>query len=196
MMLRAVAQRIPLWPVAAGTAPRWGWLLFLLAAVMSTVSVVLWLNVGRMEKRVDEIERQLGWIHTTNSQTPHRLRAAQLGLGEPMTLKFVVFRPRATFEWWGHRANVTFTITEVRDKALQIRIAGNVARNPFKPVDAILPIEPGVAMSLRPIVDVAGLRDLHVMILTTPYDSSRLSAALIAVGPKAERPTWGVLRKE
>jgi hypothetical protein len=193
MMLRAAARRIPLQSLAAGSAPRWGWLLFLLVLVIGTVSVIQWLSVDRIEKRTDEIDKHLARMYTTISEGPYRLRAAQLGLKEPMTVKVVEFRPRKTFEWWGPRSRIFFTITEVRDKTLRIRIAGYADRNPFEPVDAVLPIAPGVAMSLRPAVNISGIPDLHVVILDPMPNSAY---ARVAVGPKADQPSWGRLRRE
>ena len=207
-MLQAVRQRLPVSSMPAG--PRWLWLLLLLILVTGTASVVLSLSVGRIERRADEIEMEREtsgrWLfktlmdmQTTMRQDPYRMRAAQLGLGEPMTVTWVGFPHRKTFEWRGRYESVTFTITELRDKTAQIKIDGHVANKPavgrvtktrFATVDAILPTDPGIAVSLRPAVNIAGLPDLHIVILEA------LPRATIAVGPKAERPSWGALRRE
>src|SRR5262245_48508488 len=193
MEVRSAAARLLRWSLPAASAPRWGWLLLLLVLVIGTLSVIQWLSVGRIEKRTDEIDKHLARIYTAISEGPYRLRAAQLGLKEPMTVKVVEFRPRQTFEWWGPKSRIFFTITEVRDKTLRVRIAGYADRNPFEPVDAVLPIAPGVAMSLRPAVNIVGIPDLHVVILDPMPNSAW---ARVVVGPKADRPSWGNFRRD
>lgn len=210
-MLRAASQRIPAWLLSGGALPRWGWLLLLLGFLLGVVSVILSLSIGRIEGRADEIDRdiertgrwafgQLMEIQKTLRHVSDRVRAAQLGLGEPMTVREVKLQPGKTFEWQALQGHVTFTIIEVRDKTVRIKIDGHtnapdgrrMAPTRFKTVDATLSLEPGTAMSLRPAVDIIGLPDLHVVLLEPP----QRAWARIAVGPKAQQPSWGRLGRD
>src|SRR5262245_4242406 len=110
MRLRAASPRVPAWLFSGGALPRWGWLLLLLAFLLGVVSVILSLSMGRMEGRADGIDRnieangrwanwQLMEIQKTLRHVPDRVRAAQLGLGEPITIREVKLQPGKTFEW-------------------------------------------------------------------------------------------------